>query len=141
LKTQPKKEARMKKSGILNPSLAQALAKLGHTDLICVADAGLPIPESVERIDLSLVLGVPAMFDVLKALEAECVFQKKIFASEAKAKNIAFVDQLDDLWPDVASQEISHEEFKKLVSKCRLVIRTGEFKPYANVILESGVPF
>jgi D-ribose pyranase len=131
----------MKKSGILNPALAHAIATLGHTDLICIADAGLPIPDSVERIDLTLVLGVPAIADVLKALETECVFQKKIFAEEAQAKNKQFVAELDSLWPDVTSQEVSHEEFKKLVSKCRFVIRTGEFKPYANVILESNVPF
>ena len=131
----------MKKSGILNPALAHAIATLGHTDLICIADAGLPIPDSVERIDLTLVLGVPAIADVLKALETECVFQKKIFAEEAQAKNKQFVAELDSLWPDVTSQEVSHEEFKKLVSKRRFVIRTGEFKPYANVILESNVPF
>ena len=131
----------MKKSCILNPALAHAIATLGHTDLICIADAGLPIPDSVERIDLTLVLGVPAIADVLKALETECVFQKKIFAEEAQAKNKQFVAELDSLWPDVTSQEVSHEEFKKLVSKCRFVIITGEFKPYANVILESNVPF
>lgn len=131
----------MKKSGILNPALAHALATLGHTDLICIADAGLPIPDSVERIDLTLVLGIPAIVDVIRALEAECVFQKKIFASEAWAKNEPFVAELEALWPDIVSQEVSHEEFKKLVSKCRFVIRTGEFRPYANVILESNVPF
>jgi len=131
----------MKKSGILNPALAHALATLGHTDRICIADAGLPIPDSVARIDLTLVLGIPAIVDVLEALEAECVFQKKIFAEEAQVKNKEFVAELEALWPDLASQKISHEEFKKMVSKCRFVIRTGEFKPYANVILESSVPF
>jgi D-ribose pyranase len=140
-KTEPKKEAPMKKSGIINPELARALATLGHTDLICIADAGLPIPDSVARIDLTLVLGIPAIVDVLEALAAECVFQKKFFAEEAQAKNKEFVAELDSLWPDVPTQEVSHEEFKKLVSRCRFVIRTGEFKPYANVILESSVPF
>jgi D-ribose pyranase len=140
-KTEPKKEAPMKKSGIINPELARALATLGHTDLICIADAGLPIPDFVARIDLTLVLGIPAIADVLGALEAECIFQKKVFAEEARAKNKEFVAELDSLWPDIVGQEVSHEEFKKLVSKCRFVIRTGEFKPYANVILESSVPF
>ena len=131
----------MRKSGILNPELAHALATLGHTDLICVADAGLPIPDSVRRIDLTLVLGIPAIADVLKALEAECIFRKKIVAKEAQTENKQFLTELDSLWPHLASQEVSHEEFKKLVSKCRFVVRTGEFKPYANVILESNVPF
>ena len=131
----------MKKSGILNPQLQRAIAELGHTDLICIADAGLPIPDSVERIDLSLVLGTPAIDQVIDAIAAECVFQKKIFASEAEAKNYAFVEKLEDAWPDIETEKIAHEDFKVLLAKCRFVIRTGESRPYANLILESGVPF
>lgn len=131
----------MKKSGILNPGLVEALARLGHTDLICVADAGLPIPETITRIDLSIVLGVPGISEVLAALASECVFQKKVYASEADSKNPRFASATEDLFPDAKTEKISHEDFKKLVSKCRLVIRTGEASPYANVILESGVPF
>lgn len=131
----------MKKSGILNPDLAHALAQLGHTDLICIADAGLPIPDYVSRVDLTLVLGVPTIAQVLTALADECVFQKKTFANEAVEKNANFVLQMEALWPDLPTQKISHEDFKELVSKCRLVIRTGESSPYANAILESGVPF
>ena len=131
----------MKKSGILNPALLESLAKLGLMDLICVADAGLPIPANVPRVDLTLVLGVPAISQVLKALSEECVFQKKIYASEALQKNTDFVSQIERLWAELPTQTISHEEFKSMISKCRLVIRTGENSPYANAILESGVPF
>jgi D-ribose pyranase len=131
----------LKKSGILNPDLAYALAQLGHTDLICIADAGLPIPDSVPRVDLTLVLGVPTIAQVLAALADECVFQKKTYAKEADQKNTDFVSQMEKLWPELPTQKISHEDFKELVSKCRLVIRTGESSPYANAILESGVPF
>jgi D-ribose pyranase len=131
----------LKRSGILNPALLEALAKLGHTDLICVADAGLPIPDSVPRVDLSLVLGVPTISQVLKALSEECVFQKKTYASEALQNNANFVSGMEALWPDLPTQTISHEDFKAMISKCRLVIRTGENTPYANAVLESGVPF
>lgn len=131
----------MKSSGILNPALLEALAKLGHTDLICIADAGLPIPDSVPRVDLTLVLGVPTISQVLKALSEECVFQKKTYASEALRNNADFVSGMEALWPSLPTQTISHEEFKAMISKCRLVIRTGENTPYANAILESGVPF
>jgi D-ribose pyranase len=131
----------LKKSGILNPALLEALAKLGHMDLICVADAGLPIPDSVPRVDLTLVLGVPTISQVLRAISEDCVFQGKIYAAEALKKNPKFVTEMEDLWPDLPTKTVSHEEFKAMISKCRLVIRTGEDSPYANAIMESGVPF
>jgi D-ribose pyranase len=131
----------MKKSGIVNPELLRAIGELGHMDLICVADAGLPIPASVIKIDLTLVLGFPPIDEVLRALAAECVFEKKIFAQEASQRNSAFVADLDSIWPDLESGLVSHEDLKRLLSKCRFVIRTGEATPYANVILQSGVPF
>lgn len=37
----------MKKSGIINAELLRRLALLRHTDLLVVADAGLPIPPGV----------------------------------------------------------------------------------------------
>jgi D-ribose pyranase len=34
-----------------------------------------------------------------------------------------------------------HSEFKTRTASARAVVRTGEFAPYANVILVSGVVF
>ncbi|MDW8269060.1 MAG: RbsD/FucU domain-containing protein, partial [Anaerolineae bacterium] len=36
---------------------------------------------------------------------------------------------------------VPHEQFKALTSQARAVVRTGEFTPYANVILIAGVVF
>jgi len=36
---------------------------------------------------------------------------------------------------------VSHEELKAQCAGARAVVRTGEFSPYANVILRSGVVF
>jgi D-ribose pyranase len=36
---------------------------------------------------------------------------------------------------------VPHIEFKRQTSSARAVVRTGEFAPYANVILVSGVVF
>ena len=49
----------MKKSGILHPELARVIASLGHGDGLCIADAGLPVPAGVLRIDLALGPGLP----------------------------------------------------------------------------------
>jgi D-ribose pyranase len=36
---------------------------------------------------------------------------------------------------------VPHDEFKRGTEACKAVIRTGEFTPYANIILKSGVVF
>ena len=41
----------MKKNGLLNPALLAELAALGHTEYLCIADCGLPIPQGVKTID------------------------------------------------------------------------------------------
>lgn len=37
--------------------------------------------------------------------------------------------------------KVSHEDFKKQLKNCKAVIRTGENKPYYNIILSSNVTF
>ena len=44
----------MKKRGILNAQLSYLIAALGHKDLFMIGDAGMPIPEDVEVVDLVL---------------------------------------------------------------------------------------
>lgn len=51
----------MRKSGLLNPALAGAVARLGHTDTFVIADCGLPIPHDVPVIDLTLTFGIPPL--------------------------------------------------------------------------------
>ena len=55
----------MKKIGILNQPVSAVIAGLGHTDTLCVADAGLPIPAQTQRIDLALTQGIPSFLDTL----------------------------------------------------------------------------
>ena len=51
----------MKKRGILNAQLSYLIAALGHKDLFMIGDAGMPIPEDVEMVDLVLTAGVPSL--------------------------------------------------------------------------------
>ena len=54
----------MKKRGILNAQLSYLLAALGHKDLFMIGDAGMPIPEGVEVVDLVLTAVVPTFKQV-----------------------------------------------------------------------------
>ncbi|MHA6165692.1 D-ribose pyranase [Bacillus mojavensis] len=131
----------MKKHGILNSHLAKLLADLGHTDKIVIADAGLPVPDSVLKIDLSLKPGFPAFRDVAAVLADEMAVEKVIVASEIKVSNPENASFIETLFSEEAVDCLPHEEFKELTREAKAVIRTGEFTPYANCILQAGVLF
>ena len=131
----------MKKTTLLNSELSYIIATMGHMDTLVIADAGLPIPEGTVRIDLALTQGVPGAVQTLQVVLEELKVEKVILAEEAKERNPGFVSQVQALLPGVTVEYISHTEFKSRTSQARAVVRTGEFAPYANVILVSGVVF
>lgn len=128
----------MKRGGLLNPDLASAVARLGHTDTFVIADCGLPIPAGARVVDLSLVFGIPRFADVLAAVLSEVVVEGAVAAVEARRGPV------EDLLTGALEVDVTwvaHEQFKLRVADAAFVIRTGESTPYANVILRSGVPF
>lgn len=127
----------MKKTGILNAELNFALSKLGHTDLIMVADCGLPAPAGVPVVDLALVHGIPRLEQVLDALLAEIIVERCVAAEEVKAT--AAQRWLTSRFDQVSY--ISHAGLKDLSASAKLFIRTGEATAYANAVLYCGVPF
>ncbi|AKL86584.1 D-ribose pyranase [Bacillus atrophaeus] len=131
----------MKKHGILNSHLAKILADLGHTDKIVIADAGLPVPDSVLKIDLSLKPGIPGFKDVTELLAEEMVVEKVTAASEIKTANPQIANFIENQFKKQPVEYLSHEEFKQLTKEAKAIIRTGEVTPYANCILQAGVIF
>ncbi|TFD11421.1 D-ribose pyranase [Cryobacterium sp. TMT1-2-2] len=127
----------MKRRGILNAELAGALARLGHTDVILLADCGMPIPPGVPVVDLALVHGIPRFEQVLDALLDEMVFQGCVAAKEAKTAPAGA--WLSDRFTDI--EYISHAELKAISASAKLFIRTGEATPFANAALVCGVSF
>lgn len=134
----------MKKAGILHPQLARALAELGHGDFLVIADAGLPIPLGVERVDLAFAAGKPGFIDVLEAVLGEMEVERAVLASELETASGGLYPQVRGRLEDLSKARLEfvlHEDFKALTARARVAVRTGEFTPYANVILESGVVF
>ncbi|MFF7646745.1 D-ribose pyranase [Streptomyces canus] len=129
----------MKKAGILNRQLSGALAELGHGDGVLVCDAGMPIPDGPRVVDLAFRAGVPSFAEVLDGLLAELVVEGGTAAAEVRGANPAAAELLDARFP--ALRLVSHEELKVLSAGARLVVRTGEARPYANVLLRCGVFF
>ena len=133
----------MKKAGILNSDISRVLSYMGHTDLICIGDCGLPIPDEVERIDLALKFGVPTFMDTLKVIAADMKVEKIILAEEIKTQNPKVLAEIEELFAgqEVEVEFVTHVELKAQTKDCKAVIRTGETTPYANVILQSGCIF
>ncbi|MEW1827947.1 D-ribose pyranase [Streptomyces sp. NPDC088196] len=130
----------MKKAGILNRQLSGALAELGHGDGVLVCDAGMPIPKGPRVVDLAFRAGVPSFAEVLDGLLAELVVEGATAASEVRSANRAATALLDARFPD-GLDLVSHERLKELSADARLIVRTGEARPYANVLLRCGVFF
>ncbi|EKN66707.1 RbsD or FucU transport [Neobacillus bataviensis LMG 21833] len=131
----------MKRHGMLNSHISKVLSDLGHTDYIVIADAGLPIPEGVAKIDLAIKAGTPTFTEVVDAVAEDMVIEKVIIASEIETENPETAKYLKEKFTDAISEQVSHEDFKQLTKHAKAVIRTGEITPYANIILQSGVFF
>ncbi|MFB6990626.1 D-ribose pyranase [Streptomyces sp. NPDC056178] len=129
----------MKKKGILNRHLAGALAELGHGDGVLICDAGMPIPPGPRVVDLAFRAGVPSFAEVLDGLLDELVVEGATAAHEVRKANPEAARLLDERLPELA--HVPHEELKALSAGARLVVRTGEARPYANVLLRCGVFF
>jgi len=131
----------MKKTTLLQSDLSYVIATLGHLDTLVIADAGLPIPGETMRIDLALTKGVPGAVQTLKVVLDEMKVEKVILAEEVKDRNPRFLADVQELLPEVPVEFVTHSELKTRTAQARAVVRTGEFSPYANVILVSGVVF
>jgi len=129
----------MKRHGILNSHISKVLTDLGHTDMVVIADCGLPIPTGVPRIDLALELGTPSFVDVVRIVADDMAVEQVTLATEIKEANPVALEAVTKL--DVPQDYVSHEAFKELTKQAKVIIRTGEATPYANVILHAGVIF
>jgi D-ribose pyranase len=131
----------VKKIGILNQPISSVIAGLGHMDTLVVADAGLPIPQETQRIDLALVEGIPGFLDTLRAVLTEMEVERAVVAEEMRETSPGVYEAIKKLLADVPIEAVPHSAFKERTHSARAVIRTGEFTPYANIILVAGVVF
>jgi D-ribose pyranase len=131
----------MKKTMLLNAALSAAVARMGHGDMIVIADAGLPVPEGRVCIDLALSPGVPGLLQALRAIVSEMQVERVIVASELASNSPALKFALSAELTGVPIDEVSHQALKTLCRGAVAIVRTGEFTPYANTVLVSGVVF
>ena len=139
----------MKKTALINAELSYLVASLGHTQEITVCDAGLPILASSKRIDLALIPGVPDFITTVRAIlsemRVEAVILAEEFALESPELHQALLGLIEEeeslLEQKIKLVYLSHTAFKQRIALSNAVVRTGEFTPYDNVILQAGVVF
>jgi len=128
----------MKKTGIINAPISCVIAHLAHTDMLTVADAGLPIPATTQRIDLALKSGVPGFLETLEVVLGEMYVEKAFVSEDILVKSPQIYQGIRTQLDDIPVEAIPHTEFKQMTGSTKAIIRTGEFTPFANIILVAG---
>lgn len=137
-----KPEIIMIKEGIIHPQLLRVLGEIRHKDKLIIADAGLPIPKGVERIDLGWIKNSPRFLDVLSEIEKVMVIEGATFAKEALSVSPDIHNKaLDILGKNIDITYVDHTQLKEMSKQAKAIILTGEFTGYTNVILEAGCAY
>lgn len=129
----------MKKTGVLNRDLSALIAAMGHHDLILIADAGFSIPKEVTCIDLTIGPNLPTVLQVLDMITLELEVEDFYFATEVLQYQENRSADIQEKFTQAKCYPVAHAEFKELAKQVRGIVRTGEFLPYANVLLKSGI--
>lgn len=130
----------MTETGILNRDIACEMAKMGHTDIALIADAGLAIPNTTKVIDISLKENVPNVLDVLdemlKHVSVEKIIISKATHDVSPTREKEFHSRFDS---NVEVETVEHSFFRdELTKKVKFAIRTADFTANSNIILVSG---
>ena len=130
----------MNRSRLLNAELSHAIASMGHGDLMIVCDAGFPIPSSAWRIDLSIVPEVPDLETVLAPIAEHFIAEKVSYADTLPVHNAPLLRKIERLFAGADFEPVSHESIlKEMAAKAKVIVRTGAFDPWGNILLYSGV--
>lgn len=130
----------MTETGILNRELAAELSKMGHTDRLLIADAGLAIPSTTRVIDLSLAPNVPTAVDVLNVIlehfSVEGIILSQATLDVSPSREMEFKACFAEDFP---CEVVSHPHFRDdLTKEVKFAIRTGDFTANSNIILISA---
>lgn len=130
----------MKRGNLLNCELNHAIAAMGHGDLMIVCDAGFPIPTSSWRIDLAITRDQPDLKTVLSAVSENFIVEKVSYADTLPDHNPILLQMVRALFDDADHAMIAHETIlSEMAAKAKVIVRTGAFDPWGNILLYSGV--
>ncbi len=130
----------MNRNRLLNAELAHAIASMGYGDLMIICDAGFPIPSSAWRIDLAIAPDVPDLETVLTPIAANLIAERVAYADTLPVHNAPLLEKVKRLFPDADHETVKHETILgEMAAKAKVIVRTGAFDPWGNILLYSGV--
>jgi D-ribose pyranase len=130
----------MNRGPILNAELAHAIAVMGHGDLMIVCDAGFPIPRDAWRIDLAIIQDVPDLETVLTAISGALIAEKVAYAAEMADNNPVLTEKVRRIFAGSEFGTLQHQHIlSAMAAKAKVIVRTGAFDPWGNILLYSGV--
>ncbi|WP_152040155.1 D-ribose pyranase [Salinigranum salinum] len=128
-------------TSILNAELAGAIAAMGHTDVLMIVDAGFPIPDDANRIDLALTRGIPTIEQVLTAVDDELIAERVLYADDVPEMNPPLDRLVNEVYGEGSGTEVDtipHEDVLAYGSEAKAIVRTGDFNPWGNIVIQCG---
>lgn len=124
---------------IINGQLASLLARFRHVNTIAIVDGPFPTYPNLETVDLAVVLGLPSIPDVLKAILPHIEVSSVTMAAEFEQKvDGGVVSEYLKVISHLPLNIVAHEDFKVKVGQTLGIIHTGDNVPYSSVILNCG---
>ncbi len=132
---------------LLIPDLLHALASMGHGDTIAVVDANFPATATGRRVVEAPGASAPEMLDaVLTVLPLDPYVAPAAVTMEVVGDPAAVPEPVADFAAvftehGLGDWEIGHlarEAFYLAARAAFVVVRTGELRPYGNILLTKG---
>jgi len=133
---------------LLGPDLLAALAAMGHGDTLAIVDANFPAASVGRRVIEARGASSPALLDaVLTVFPVDAASVPAVLTMEVIGDPDAVPEPVADFAAamsdhGLADCEIGSLERQAFYDRARaafVVIRTGELRPYGNILLVKGV--
>ncbi len=133
---------------LLTPDLLHALASMGHGDEIAIVDANFPAATLAKRLAAVPGAGSHEVLDaVLELMPLDAGDEPSVYTMEVVGDPEAIPEPVADFAAvladhDLADVEIGHLERQAFYERARdayAIVRTGELRPYGNILLVKGV--
>jgi len=132
----------MKRHGILNQQLNEAIASMGHGQIMMIVDVGFPVPRDAWRIDLAIAANLPTLEQIYTLVAPELIVEKIMFAREIKEHNQPLYRTLCTWFDERDFAPVTYEEtVGALAMQAKVIVRTGAIDPWGNIALVSGVDY
>ena len=128
---------------ILHGELLAALDRLGHGDELVVADANFPAYRAGAEVIVTAGLDAPVVVAAVRTVvplddyEGASTLLMSAEGGERLPVQRELVAAADA--PADRVDELERFDFYERAEGARLIVRTGELRPYGNVILRKGV--